>query len=67
MFSPQKNSLFSQIKTGMVLIYREQDESRKKELETKFKNESFPNFVKNLENILEARGGKHFAGNEVCF
>jgi hypothetical protein len=51
----------------MVLIYREQDESRKKELETKFKNESFPNFVKNLENILEARGGKHFAGNEVCF
>ena len=51
----------------MVLIYREQDESRKKELETKFKSETFPNFVKNLENILEARGGKHFAGNEVCF
>jgi hypothetical protein len=49
----------------MVLIYREQDETRKKELEGKFKSETFPNYLKNMEKLLISRGGKHFVGNEV--
>ena len=53
---------------GMVLIYREEDEARKKDLESKFKNENFPTFLKNMETLLVTRGGKHFAGSEVlCF
>ena len=50
---------------GMVLIYREQDETRKKDLESKFKTETFPAFLKNMEKLLALRGGEHFAGNEV--
>ena len=51
----------------MVLIYREEDEARKKDLESKFKNENFPTFLKNMETLVVTRGGKHFAGSEVLF
>ena len=51
----------------MVLIYREEDEARKKDLESKFKNENFPTFLKNMETLLVTRGGKYFAGSEVLF
>jgi glutathione S-transferase len=52
---------------SMVLIYREQDESRKKSLEEKFKSETFPTFLKNLENLLQSKGGKHFAGDSLTW
>ena len=52
----------------MVLIYREQDETRKKDLESKLKAETFPAFLKNMEKLLAQRGGDHFAGDEVsCY
>ncbi len=34
-------------------------------METKFKTETFPAFLKNMEKLLAQKGGKHFAGNEV--
>ena len=43
----------------------EKDEERKKTLEVTFKNETLPNYLKNMEKILTARGGKHFAGDSV--
>jgi hypothetical protein len=43
----------------------EKDVERKKTLEATFKNETLPNYLKNMEKILTSRGGKHFAGNEV--
>ena len=43
----------------------EKDEEKKKELEEMFIKEVLPNYMKNLEKILIARGGKFFAGNEV--
>ncbi len=43
----------------------EKDEEKKKSLEQTFKNETLPSFVTKMEALLIARGGKHFAGNEV--
>ena len=43
----------------------EKDEERKKTLETTVKTETLPNYLANMEKLLVARGGKHFAGNEV--
>ena len=49
----------------MVAIYREQDETKKKDLESKFKTETFPTYLKNMEKLLVTRGGKYFVGHEV--
>jgi len=43
----------------------ERDEEKKKKLEETFKTDTLPKFVTNMESLLERRGGKHFAGNEV--
>ena len=43
----------------------EKDEEKKKALETTVKTETLPNYLANMEKLLVARGGKHFAGNEV--
>jgi Glutathione S-transferase, C-terminal domain len=43
----------------------EKDEEKKKALEATFKTETLPNYLKNMEKILTARGGKHFAGDSV--
>ena len=43
----------------------EKDEEKKKELEEAFVKEVLPNYLKNLEKILVAQGGKYFVGNEV--
>ena len=43
----------------------EKDEEKKKELEEVFVKEVLPNYMKNLEKILVAHGGKYFVGNEV--
>ncbi len=49
----------------MYLFMFEKDEEKKKVLHETFKNETLPNYLKNMEKILAARGGKHFAGNDV--
>ena len=49
----------------MVLIFKEKDVAREKDLESKFTRETFPTFLKNMETLLATRGGKHFVGNQV--
>ena len=51
--------------SAMYAYMFEKDEERKKTLETTVKTETLPNYLKNMETILVARGGKHFAGNDV--
>ena len=53
--------------SAMYLFMFEKDEEKKKVLHETFKNETLPNYLKNMEKILTARGGKHFAGNDVIF
>ncbi len=43
----------------------EKDEERKKTMEETWKTVSVPGYLKSMENLLIARGGKHFAGDEV--
>ncbi len=49
----------------MVRIAFEKDEEKSKVMLNTFETETLPNFLKNMENLLISRGGKHFAGNEV--
>ena len=49
----------------MYAFMFERDEEKKKTLEETFKNETLPNYLKNMEKILTSRGGKHFAGDAV--
>ncbi len=46
-------------------MFDEPDEERKKKMEETWKTVSVPGYLKNMEKLLIARGGKHFAGNEV--
>ena len=46
-------------------MFDEPDEERKKKMEETWKNVSVPGYLKAVEKLLVARGGKHFAGNEV--
>ncbi len=50
---------------GMYQYIFEKDEERKKTMEETWKTVSVPGYLKNMENLLIARGGKHFAGDEV--
>ena len=43
----------------------EKDEERKKTMEETWKTVSVPGYLKAMEKVLVARGGKHFAGNKV--
>ena len=49
----------------MVLIFKEKDVTREKDLESEFTRKTFPTFLKNMETLLATRGGKHFVGSEV--
>ena len=49
----------------MVKGYFEKDETKKKELEEKMKNEVVPAFVKNMTTILTSNGGQWLVGKGV--
>ena len=51
----------------MVQFAFEKDEERKKVMLKTLETVTLPNFLKNMEKLLVARGGEHFAGNEVTF
>ena len=49
----------------MVKGYFEKDETKKKELEEKMKNEVAPAFLKNMTTILTNNGGQWLVGKSV--
>ena len=49
----------------MLPAFKAENGDKKKEIMEKVASEAAPKTFKYLTNLLEQRGGEHFAGNEV--